>query len=171
MTKIKILILSLLMGNAMANNQYENFDKAARLKELTPLQYKVTQKGGTEKPFDNEYWDNKREGIYVDIVSGEPLFSSTAKYKSGTGWPSFTAPLDPDYIVEKLDFGAFWPRTEIQSKYGKSHIGHVFKDGPKPSGLRYCMNSAAMKFIPKGEMQQQGYGQYLHIFDDLGVGK
>ena len=136
-----------------------------KLKEtLTPLQYKVTQKEGTERPFKNEYWDNKKEGIYVDVTTGEPLFSSQHKYKSGTGWPSFYKPIVPDYIVEKEDRGLFSVRTEIRSKVGDAHLGHVFKDGPEPSGLRYCMNSAAMKFIPKEEMNDKGYGEYLSDF-------
>ncbi len=134
-------------------------------KALTPIQYKVSQHEGTERPFNNEYWDNKDEGIYVDIVSGEPLYSSTDKYKSGTGWPSFVRPLEPDNIVEKEDKRLFATRTEIRSKHGDNHIGHVFNDGPKEStGLRYCMNSAAMHFIPKERLEVEGYGEYLDLF-------
>ena len=128
---------------------------------LTDIQYKVTQEDGTERPFDNEYWDEKRPGIYVDVVSGEPLFLSTDKYKSGTGWPSFVRPISPELVVEKEDRSLFGVRTEIRSSLADSHLGHVFTDGPKPTGLRYCMNSAALKFIPKADMADAGYGQYV----------
>jgi peptide-methionine (R)-S-oxide reductase/peptide methionine sulfoxide reductase msrA/msrB len=133
-------------------------------KTLTPLQYEVTQKEGTERAFSNEYWNNHAAGIYVDVVSGEPLFSSLDKYESGTGWPSFTKPLEKGNIKTGTDFKIGLPRTEVRSAHAGSHLGHVFDDGPPPTGLRYCMNSAAMRFIPVDKLAEEGYGQYLPLF-------
>ena len=162
-----ILLFSIIFisSQSSANIVCPDYDKQAKLKQLTPLQYKVTQKAATEKPHKNLYWDNKKAGVYVDIVSGEPLFSSTDKYKSGTGWPSFTKPIAQDLIETKSDRSFFLiERTEVLSSCSGSHIGHVFNDGPSPTGKRYCLNSAALDFIPVDQMQEKGYGKYLYLF-------
>ncbi|AIM15337.1 MULTISPECIES: peptide-methionine (R)-S-oxide reductase MsrB [Neobacillus] len=134
-------------------------------KKLTPMQFEVTQKNGTEPPFHNEYWNETREGIYVDIVSGKPLFSSLDKFDAGCGWPSFSKPLDKEEIIEKADYSHSMIRTEVRSKTADSHLGHVFNDGPAPTGLRYCINSAALRFIPKERLAEEGYGDYIKLFE------
>jgi len=164
--KSKQVVLPSMDGDGFDADTFVKPSDEVLKEALTPIQYKVTQHEGTERPFNNDYWDNKDEGIYVDIVSGEPLYSSTDKYKSGTGWPSFTKPLEPTNVVEKEDKRLFTTRTEIRSKHGDNHIGHVFNDGPEEStGLRYCMNSAAMHFIPKERLEAEGYGEYMSLFE------
>lgn len=153
---------------------WQNFKKPSEKelkKSLSAIQYQVTQEDGTERPFQNPYWDLKKEGIYVDVVSGEPLFSSLDKFDSGTGWPSFKKPLEKKNVIEKEDKSLFMTRTEVRSRFGDSHLGHVFNDGPPPLNLRYCMNSASLRFIPVEKLKEEGYGEYLSLFKNHRSGK
>ncbi|MDD5232781.1 MAG: peptide-methionine (R)-S-oxide reductase MsrB [Syntrophales bacterium] len=149
-----------------AEKKYRKPDEESLKENLTRLQFEVTQNNGTEPPFRNEYWNNKKEGIYVDVVTGEPLFASTDKFDSGSGWPSFTRPLDPDGIVEKTDTSHSMTRTEVRSRTGDSHLGHVFPDGPAPAGRRYCINSASLRFIPADDLEKEGYGEFRKLFEN-----
>ncbi len=167
MVLVSFMVVTLMVNSASAW-QASDFKKPSSQelkKKLNATQFEVTQKSDTERPFKNEYWNLLEEGIYVDIVSGEPLFSSADKFDSGTGWPSFTKPLVKENLYEKVDKGIFGDRTEVRSKYADSHLGHVFPDGPKPTGLRYCMNSASLKFIPKAKLKESGYAEFVKLFE------
>jgi methionine-R-sulfoxide reductase len=164
--KLSLVLISLISAQAFAvdMSQYKKASAKELKKTLTSIQYEVTQEEGTETPYRNTYWDNHKDGIYVDVVSGEPLFSSLDKYDSGTGWPSFSKPLDNKFVTTKTDRTFGFPRTEVRSLHADSHLGHVFEDGPPPTGLRYCMNSASLRFIPVSDLKKAGYEEYLKLF-------